>query len=59
MWKSSGGKTKGSQVNGRSFFHKKKRDAELAKRRARAKVDDDIEEIDLGIGKDAEVWKKK
>ena len=34
---------------------KKKKDTELAKRRARAKVGDDIEHIDLEIGKDAEV----
>ena len=38
-------------------FLKKKRDAELA--RARAKVFDDMEEIDLGIGKDTEVFLPK
>ena len=51
-------------------FMKKKRDAEyqaealrmeeeLAKARARAKVYDDMEGIDLGIGKDAEVFLPK
>ena len=59
-----------SKLNAETCFIKKKRDAEyqaealrmeeeLAKARARAKVYDDMEGIDLGIGKNTEVFLPK
>ena len=69
MRKRSDRKIEGSQVSCRSFLHEEKdieyqaealrMEEKLAKARARAKVYDNVEGVDLGIGKDTSIFAKE